>query len=106
MVHLKRKIVGEIKPKVVEPAKKSIEFLVAFHKSQRPGLVSEVFDDILGEYGNLPVKLERYGENSNFWKAEKEFKYSNAKGKRPSAAWLRTKVKCYESQATKQNTER
>jgi hypothetical protein len=38
----------------------------------------------------------------NFWKGV-EIQYtkdSDAKSKRPSAAWLRSKVKCYESQTT------
>jgi hypothetical protein len=70
---------------------------------QREGLVEEIFEDLLGEFNNLSLKLERYGENSIFWKGSEKFEYtkdSDAKSKRPSAAWLRSKVKCYESQAT------
>lgn len=84
--------------------KKDISFLKAVHMVQREGLVEEIFEHLLGEYNNLLKKLERYGENTKFWEKSKSFIYSpkdsNAKSKRPSAAWLRSKVKFYESQTS------
>lgn len=88
--------------KIMQPAKKDIETLSRFHKTLREGLVEEIFEDILGER-NLLTRLERYGENSKFRAADKEFKYSskdsNAESKRPSAAWVRSKVQRYEHEA-------
>lgn len=88
---------------IMQPPKKDIDTLIRYHASVRQGLVEEVFENMLGEYNNITLKLERYGEGSKFWQRSEGFTYtkdSNAKSERPSPAWLRSKVKCYESQAT------
>ena len=89
--------------------KKSIEFLVAYHSTLRNAFFEEIVENLLGEYNNIHIKLERYGENSNYWSRNenvKEYEAFNAKSKRPSAAWLRAKVKCYESETINQNSTR
>lgn len=94
------KTVEEIKHNLTHP-KKDISMLAAFHKMTRKGLTEEVFEDLLGER-NLLIRLERYGENSTFWKRTEKFKYeaSSTESKRPSQAGLRSKVKCYEYEKT------
>lgn len=89
--------------------KKSIEFLVAYHKTTRNAFFEEIIESLLGEYNNLLIKLERYGENSNYWSRNenvKEYESFNPESKRPSPAWLRTKVKRYEHETINQNSTR
>jgi hypothetical protein len=103
----RKRLLSESESKVIklkDYPKKDISFLKAVHMVQREGLVEEIFEHLLGEYNNLLKKLERYGENSKFWERSKSFIYaakdSNAESKRPSEAWLRSKVKFYESQTS------
>lgn len=101
------KTVNEIKLATEYP-KKNIELLLAYHRRIRNPLVEEEFEIIMKE--NLLFKLENYGENSNFWSRNESFKGydkgKNANSKRPSTAWLRAKVKCYESETAKQISTR
>lgn len=85
---------------LMQPPKKDISTLIRYHANLRQAFFEEIIESLLGEE-SLLTKLERYGENSNFWKECKTvYESSNAKSKGPSAAWLRAKVKFYESQAT------
>lgn len=92
---------NEVIPPKKDYSRKAIDFIVNYLKTCREAFVEELFEDILGEYNNLQLKLERYGENSTFWKRNEKFKYeaSSTESKRPSEAWLRSKVKCYEYEA-------
>ena len=84
----------------LEYPKKDISMIIQFHRSLRNPFFEEIVESLLGEYDNILLKLERYGENSNFWSRNESYAYkaSDAKSKRPSVAWLRSKVKFYESQ--------
>lgn len=100
------KITNEIKTSLEYP-RKDIELLVLYHSRLREGFFEEMVENLLGE--NLLTKLERYGENSTYWKNSKPFVYeqnAEAKSKRPSLAWLRSKVKRYESETVKQISAR
>lgn len=98
------KVIGEIKRIPDRPtySEKDIDILIRYHRTLREGLFEEIMEDCLGER-TLTTRLERYGQNSKFWKKSESFKYENSstKSKRPSEAWLHTKVKCYESETLK-----
>lgn len=93
--------IEELRSKLVPP-KKDISMLKAFHALQRMPLVEEFIEDLLGEYHSLLIRLERYGETSKI-REKSIFTYSknsSTESKRPSTAWLHSKVKRYESQTT------
>lgn len=80
-------------------APKDIGMLIAHFSSMRYGLFEEFIENLLNE--SLLSRLEKYGENSSFWKNETfTYQNSNAKSERPSAAWLHAKVKRYEYEAS------
>lgn len=102
------KAVHEIKNSIEYP-KKDIGMLAQYHSKVREGFFSEIVESLLGEYNNILIKLERYGENSNYWsrnEVRKEYKSTDSESKGPSIAWLRAKVKRYEFEATKQISTR